>query len=92
LASTERWKIEVGATVTAYRRWTRRGCGRDAEVTSFYSRALHGGNMDLRKEGEWEVMTRRGSRAGVRSRGVECSEAATGVVKGTRGVGILSVH
>jgi hypothetical protein len=34
-------------------------------VASFYSRALRGGNAGLRKEGEREVMARRGGRATV---------------------------
>jgi hypothetical protein len=41
--------------VTDYQRRTRRWCGRDAEVASFYSRALHGGDVGLRKEAEREV-------------------------------------
>jgi hypothetical protein len=69
LAPTERWKIEAGAVVTDYQRRTRRWCGRDAEVASFYSRALHGGDVGLRKEAEREVTARRGGRAtGVHAR------------------------
>jgi hypothetical protein len=55
--------------VTAYRRRTRRGCERDAEVASFYSRALHGGNAGLHNEGDREVTAHRGGRAtGVHAR------------------------
>jgi hypothetical protein len=92
LAPTERRKTEAGAAAMAYRRWTRRRRRRDAEVASFYSRALHGGNAGLRKEGEREVTARRGGRAGVRSCGAESNEAAKCVVKGTQGEGILSLR
>jgi hypothetical protein len=69
LPPTKRRKTEVSAAVTAYRRRTRRGCGRDAEVASFYSHALRRDNTGLRKEGEREVMARRGDRAtGVHTR------------------------
>jgi hypothetical protein len=91
LDPTERRKTEAGAAATAYRRWTRRRRRRDAEVASFYSRALHGGNAGLRK-GEQEVTARRGGRAGVRSRGAESNEAAKGIVKGTQGERILSLR
>jgi hypothetical protein len=37
------------------RRRTRRGCGRDAEVASFYSRVLCRSNVGLHKDGEREV-------------------------------------
>jgi hypothetical protein len=47
------------------RRRTRRGCGRDAEVASFYSRVLCRSNVGLHKDGEREVTTQRSSRAGV---------------------------
>jgi hypothetical protein len=70
LALTERRKTEAGAVATAYWRWTRCGCGRDAEVAYFYSRVLHGSNAGLCKEGEREVTTRRGGRAtGVHAHG-----------------------
>jgi hypothetical protein len=70
LTPTKRWKTEAGAAAMAYRRRTRRGCGRDAEVASFYSCALRGGNAGLRKEGEREVTARHGDRAtGVHARG-----------------------
>jgi hypothetical protein len=65
----------------AYQRRTRRGCGRDAEVASFYSRALRGGNAGLCKEGEREVMAQHGGRAmGVHAR----RGGKRGRVKGTR--------
>jgi hypothetical protein len=63
LALMERRKTEAGAVVMAYQRQTWRGGGRDAEVASFYSHALRGGNVGLCKEGEREVMVRRGCRA-----------------------------
>jgi hypothetical protein len=83
LAPMERRKTEAGAAVTAYRRRTRRGCGRDVEVASFYSRAMRGGNVSLRKEGEREVTAQCGGRASVltRRRG---AAAKGGHVKGTR--------
>jgi hypothetical protein len=53
------------AAAMAYRRWTRRGCGRDAKLASFYSRALRRSNTGLHEEGEREVIVRRGgTRAG----------------------------
>jgi hypothetical protein len=55
----------VGAAAMAYQRRTRRGCGRDAEVASFYSRVLCRSNVGLHKDGEREVTTQRSSRAGV---------------------------
>jgi hypothetical protein len=69
LAPTKQRKTEAGATVMAYQRRTQRGCGRDAEVASFYSLALRGGNAGLRKEGEREATARRSDRAmGVHAR------------------------
>jgi hypothetical protein len=58
LAPTEWRNAEVGEMVLAYRNRTRCGCGRDAEVASFYSRVLRRSNVGLRKEGEREVTAR----------------------------------
>jgi hypothetical protein len=70
LAPMELQKIEAGVATMAYRRQTRRGCRRDAEVASFYSCALRGGNAGLRREGEREVMAQCGGRAmGVHAHG-----------------------
>jgi hypothetical protein len=49
--------------VMAYRRWTRRWCGRDVVVASFYICVSHRSNACLRTEGEREVTARRGGRA-----------------------------
>jgi hypothetical protein len=49
-------------------------------VASFYSRVLHRSNTGLRKEGEREVMARRAGKAGMHSRGAECSEGNNGRV------------
>jgi hypothetical protein len=55
-------------------------------VTSFYSRALRGGNAGLRKEREREMMARRGGRAtGVHAR-VEVQRQKGSRVKGMRAV------
>jgi hypothetical protein len=66
-----------GVTATAYRRWTRRGCGRDAEVAAFYSRALCRSNAGLCKERGREVMAQCGSRAGVLTHAARRSSDAT---------------
>jgi hypothetical protein len=46
--------------VTAYGRQTRRGCGRDAKVASFYSRVSCRSNASMFRDGEREVMAQRG--------------------------------
>jgi hypothetical protein len=66
LAPTERRKNRGDAAAMAYWRRTRHGCVRDAEVASFYSRALRRSNAGLHKEGEREVTARR---SGTRARG-----------------------
>jgi hypothetical protein len=48
--------------VTAYGRQTRRGCGRDAKVASFYSRVSCRSNASMFRDGEREVMAQRGGR------------------------------
>jgi hypothetical protein len=55
----EQRKNRGDAAVKAYWRRTRRGCGRDAEVASFYIRVLCRSNTGLREEGEREVMAQR---------------------------------
>jgi hypothetical protein len=52
----------------------------------FYSCVSRRGNADLHKEGG-DGSAQRGGRASMCSRGSECSEAAMGAVKGTRGGG-----
>jgi hypothetical protein len=61
-----RWLVTDGAVENRSGRGgdglPQRGCGRDVEVASFYSRVLRKSNAGLRKEGEREVMARRGGR------------------------------
>jgi hypothetical protein len=78
LGTDEAVENRGGEVVLAYRRRTRRECGRDAEVAYFYSRVSRRSNAGLLKEGEREVTAQRGDKATVCSRSIERSKGSNG--------------